>query len=130
VEPFTIAAVLGPLLVEGGRAVISRFIAPDKIKPVSVTEAIQLMQAETERFKVINDAGGTNPTYFWVEAVIRLQRPFVVIATFGAWAAALSGLWSPAEYAQENIANFAAAVGFYLFGDRTLTAANGKFRTK
>lgn len=129
-EPFTIAAVLGPLLVEGGRAVISRFISPDKIKPVNVADAILLMQAETERFKTINDAGGVNPTYLWVEAVIRLQRPFVVVATFGAWAAALSGLWSPAEFAQDNIANFAAAVGFYLFGDRTLMAANGKFKTK
>jgi len=66
-------------------------------------------------FKTMNDAGGTNPSYPWVEAAVRLMRPVVAMTVLGTWAALkLNGQPSDA------VDNFAAAVGFYLFGDRTL----------
>ena len=66
-------------------------------------------------FKAMNDAGGTNTSYLWVEAAVRLMRPVAAALVIGTWAVnSLSGIADPA------VDNFAAAVGFYLFGDRTL----------
>jgi hypothetical protein len=72
-------------------------------------------------FKALNDAGGTNASYLWVEAIVRLQRPLVVAIALGAWAYThIAGVPSA------EVDNFAAIVGFYLFGDRTMFyAKNG-----
>jgi hypothetical protein len=72
-------------------------------------------------FKALNEAGGSNPSYLWVEAIVRLQRPLVVAVSLGAWAYThVVGMSSP------EVDNFAAIVGFYLFGDRTMFyAKNG-----
>ena len=72
-------------------------------------------------FKALNEAGGSNPSYLWVEAIVRLQRPLVVSIALGAWAYThVMGIPSP------EVDNFAAIVGFYLFGDRTMFyAKNG-----
>lgn len=119
-EPLTLLAALGPLVVDLGRAVIGRFVGGD-FKPSSVAEWLQMQQADTDRLKVINEAGGANPSYLWVEAVVRLMRPFVAAVVLGVWAyTRMSGLPSV------EVDNFAAAVGFYLFGDRTLFYARGK----
>ena len=73
----------------------------------------------------MNDAGGTNETYPWVEAAVRLMRPTVAVIVLGVWASAHFG--GPESMVSgftpintETIDNFAAAIGFYLFGDRTL----------
>jgi len=74
-----------------------------------------MRQIDLDLFKTMNDAGGSNPTYFWVEAIVRLQRPAVAVIVLGTWATLkLNGQSS------DSVDNFAAAVGFYLFGDRTL----------
>jgi len=115
-DPVTILAALGPLVVEAGKAGIQRWIAPDNFKPTTVEDVVKLKQLELDTFKAINDAGGTNPTYPWVEAIIRLQRPFVVAGVIGTWAIC--------KFYGGNcgidVENFAAAIGFYLFGDRSL----------
>ena len=78
-----------------------------------------MKQLDLEQFKAVNDAGGTNPSYPWVEAIVRLMRPSVGLIVLGTW-----------SYMQLNnmssftVDNFAAAIGFYLFGDRTLFYAN------
>lgn len=114
-DPVTILAALGPLAVDLGKSLISRFIAPDQMKPANVDEYIRMRQADLEMYKAMNDAGGTNPSYPWVEAIVRLQRPAVAAIVLLTWAGlTASGQSSPA------VDNFAAAIGFYLFGDRTL----------
>lgn len=121
-DPVTLLAMLGPIAVEAGKAIINRFIVPDKYKPTSIAEYIQMQAQELEFFKAITEAGGTNPTYLWVEAVVRLMRPLVAAVVLGTWATAhFQGVPDTA-----TIDNFAAAIGFYLFGDRTLFYAKKK----
>lgn len=119
-EPLTLLAALGPLVVDLGKAAIGRFVGGE-FKPSNVAEWAQMQQVEIDRLKAINEAGGANPSYPWVEAVVRLQRPAVAAVALGVWAyTRMSGVPSV------EVDNFAAAVGFYLFGDRTLFYARGK----
>lgn len=114
-DPLTIFAALGPLAVDLGKSLISRFVAPDTFKPATIEQYTQMRQLDLEMFKAMNEAGGSNPSYPWVEAIVRLQRPSVVVIVLATWSfLMLSGQSS------EVVNNFAAAIGFYLFGDRTL----------
>lgn len=117
-DPLTILAAFGPLLVDLGKGAIARWIAPDTFKPATVAEWLQMRQADVDLFKAMNEAGGgAGVSWPWVEAVIKLQRPFVAALALGTWAWQEMTLPTGATPAA---ANFAAAVGFYLFGDRTL----------
>lgn len=114
-DPLTILAALGPLAVDLGKSLIGRFIQKDGYKPVNIDEVVKLRQLDLDMFKAMNEAGGSNPSYPWVEAVVRLMRPAVGIIVLGTWAyLKVTGANS------ESADNFASAVGFYLFGDRTL----------
>lgn len=114
-DPVTILAALGPLAVDLGKSLIARFIAPDEFKPSTIEQYAQMRQIDLDMFKAMNEAGGTNQSYPWVEAIIRLQRPTVVAIVLLTWA--YTELLS---IPNEAVENFASAVGFYLFGDRTL----------
>lgn len=114
-DPVTILAALGPLAVDLGKSLISRFIAPTEMKPANVDEYVKMRQMDMDMYKAMNDAGGANPSYPWVEAIVRLQRPAVAAVVLLSWAyLTMNGQSSP------TVDNFAAAIGFYLFGDRTL----------
>ena len=114
-DPLTILAALGPLAVDLGKSLIGRFIQTDSYKPVNVDEYVKMRQLDMDMFKAMNDAGGTNPSYLWVEAVVRLMRPSVGVIVLGTWAyLKLNNIPS------DSVDTFAGAVGFYLFGDRTL----------
>lgn len=120
-DPVTILAALGPLAVDLGKSLIGRFIQKDDYKPVNIDEYAKMRQLDIDMFKAMNDAGGANPSYPWVEAIVRLMRPSVALIVLGTWAALkLQG------QASDTVDNFAAAVGFYLFGDRTLFYAKKK----
>ena len=114
-DPITLLAAFGPLAVDFGKSLIGRFIQTDSYKPVNIDEYAKMRQIELDTFKAMNEAGGANPSYPWVEVVVRLMRPAVALLVLGSWVAlTLQGQSSP------TVDNFAAAVGFYLFGDRTL----------
>jgi hypothetical protein len=114
-DPLTILAALGPLAVDLGKSLIGRFIQTDSYKPVNVDEYVKMRELDLNMFKAMNDAGGTNPSYPWVEAAVRLMRPAVGVIVLGTWAyLKINSIDS------ESVDNFAGAVGFYLFGDRTL----------
>lgn len=114
-DPMTLLAAFGPLVVDLGKSLIGRFIQVDSYKPVNVEEYVKMKQLDLDLFKALNDAGGANPSYPWVEAIVRLMRPSVAGIVLGTWAVlTLNG------QSNDAVNNFAAAVGFYLFGDRTL----------
>jgi hypothetical protein len=114
-DPITILAALGPLALDLGKSLIARFIAPSEFKPATIEQYSQMRQLDLDMFKAMNEAGGSNQSYPWVEAIIRLQRPTVVVVVLLTWAyLMLIGQSSDA------VNNFASAIGFYLFGDRTL----------
>jgi hypothetical protein len=115
VDPITILATFAPFVVDLGKSLINRFIAGDTFKPANISEYIDMRKMDLDFFKTMNEAGGTNPSYLWVEAIVRLMRPSVTIIVLGTWC------WL--EYngtPSVSVTNFASAVGFYLFGDRTL----------
>jgi hypothetical protein len=114
-DPLTILAALGPLAVDLGKSLIGRFIQTDVYKPTNIAEYTQMRQTDLQMFEAMNNAGGTATTYPWVESVVRLMRPTVGAVVLGTWAfMQVTGHDAPA------VNNFASAVGFYLFGDRTL----------
>lgn len=114
-DPMTVLAAFGPLVVDLGKSLIGRFIQVDNYKPVNVDEYVKMKQLDLDMFKALNEAGGSNPSYPWVEAIVRLMRPGVAATVLLTWAMmTLNG------QTNESVNNFAAAVGFYLFGDRTL----------
>jgi hypothetical protein len=114
-DPLTILAALGPLAVDLGKSLIGRFIQTDGYKPVNIDEYLKMRQFDLDMFKAINEAGGSNPSYPWVEAAVRLMRPAVGIIVLGTWA-----YMKLNNQSSDTVDNFASAVGFYLFGDRTL----------
>lgn len=115
IDPFTALAAFAPLVVDLGKSLISRFVAPAEFKPATIEQYVQMRQLDLDMFKAMNDAGGTNPSYPWVEAVVRLMRPSIALIVLGTWAfLELNG------GANDTVSNFASAIGFYLFGDRSL----------
>jgi len=120
-DPITLLAALGPLAVDLGKSLIGRFIQTDVYKPTNIAEYTQMRNTDLEMFKAMNAAGGAGTTYPWVEAIVRLMRPAVGTIVLGTWAfMQLSGQDSV------DVNNFASAVGFWLFGDRTLFYAQKK----
>jgi len=114
-DPLTILAALGPLAVDLGKSLIGRFIQTDVYKPTNIAEYAQMRNTDLAMFQAMNNAGAGGATYPWVEAVVRLMRPAVGAIVLGTWSfMMLTGQENPA------VNNFASAVGFYLFGDRTL----------
>lgn len=115
IDPFTALAAFAPLVVDLGKSLIARFVAPAEFKPATIEQYTQMRQLDLDMFKAMNDAGGTNPSYPWVEAVVRLMRPSIAFIVLGTWAfLELNG------GANDTVSNFASAIGFYLFGDRSL----------
>ena len=114
-DPLTILAALGPLAVDLGKSLISRFIAPAEFKPANIDEYVKMRETDLNMFTAMNNAGGTNPSYPWVEAIIRLMRPAVAAIVLGTWA-----YMTAMNQSSPEVDNFSAAIGFYLFGDRTL----------
>jgi hypothetical protein len=114
-DPITILAALGPLAVDLGKSLIGRFIQTDVYKPTNIAEYTQMRQTDLAMFQAMNNVGSSASTYPWVEAIVRLMRPAVGAIVLGTWSfMMLTGQENPA------VNNFASAVGFYLFGDRTL----------
>jgi len=114
-DPVTILAALAPLLVDGGKAAIQRWLAPDEFKPTKIEDYVQMRELDLKMFTAMNNAGGTNPTYQWVEAIVRLMRPGFAAAVILTW------VYLKAQGGDtSSVDNFVSAIGFYLFGDRTL----------
>lgn len=114
-DPLTALAAFGPLVVDLGKSLIARFVAPEEFKPATIEQYTQMRQVDLDMFKAMNEAGGSNPSYPWVEAIVRLMRPAIALIVLGTWC-----YMEIVGDASDTVSNFASAVGFYLFGDRTL----------
>lgn len=114
-DPITIVAGLVPLFMEAGKAAINRWIAPDQVKPANVEEYAKLKETDLKMYEAIANADSGGETYPWVEAIRKLQRPFVVVVVLTAWAYSHAVGTAGAE-----IDNMASVIGFYLFGERTM----------
>jgi hypothetical protein len=114
-DPVTLLAAFGPLVVDLGKSLIGRFINNGEFKPATVDDYVRMRQLDLDMFKAMNEPSGANPSYPWVDAIVRLQRPAVAAIVLLTW------MWTVASnQPSDAVNNFAAAVGFYLFGDRTL----------
>lgn len=120
-DPVTMLAGLLPLGVELGKALIQRFVAPDQVKPATFDDLIRLQQLQLDQWKAMQ--GGDAPSYPWVAAVRQLQRPVFVAGVLVVW-----GVQSMLGQPSDMVSNMASAVGFYLFGDRTLFYVKGASR--
>jgi len=116
-DPITILAALGPVAVDLGKSLINRFIAPDQFKPATIEQYAKMKELDLEFFKTMNEAGGGNASYPWVEAIIRLMRPLIGIIVLSTWA--YLAIIGDGEV-NEQVSNFASVIGFYLFGERSL----------
>lgn len=118
-DPLSALAIFGPLAVDAGKALINKFLATSEFKPATIEQYVQMRDVDLRMFEAMNNAGGSNQSYPWVEAVVRLMRPTVAALVLIVWS------WSKVSgNPSDAIDNFAAAIGFYLFGDRTLFYAN------
>lgn len=121
-DPLTILAAFAPLVVDGVKAAINKYLGSENFKPATIDEYTKIKDKEIEQFKVINEAGMGGVAYPWVEAIVKLMRPFVVVSVLSTWAY-VHGM---ALEDTESIDNAASIVAFYLFGDRTLFYAKKK----
>ena len=113
-ELLTALTALLPLGIEAGKMAMQRWLAPETVKPGTFAEFLELQRMDLDRFKAMQ--GGAETSYPWVAAIRELQRPAFAAAVLGVWVyQAGFGL-----SVSDNVANMASAVGFYLFGDRTL----------
>ncbi len=114
-DPITMLTAFAPMVMDLGKSLISKFIAPDVFKPATIEQYTQMKTLDLEFFKTMNDVGAGNTSYPWVEAIVRLMRPLIGLLVLSTWVyTVISG--NPSE----EVNNFASAVGFYLFGERSL----------
>jgi hypothetical protein len=114
-DPITMLTAFAPVVVDLGKSLINKFIAPDQFKPATIEQYTQMKNIDLEFFKVMNEVGAGNTSYPWVEAIVRLMRPLIGLMVLGVWCYTVAtGTMS------DQVNNFASAVGFYLFGERSL----------
>ena len=114
-DPITMLTAFAPIVMDLGKSLISKFIAPDVFKPATIEQYTQMKTLDLEFFKTMNDVGAGNTSYPWVEAIVRLMRPLIGLLVLSTWVYMhVSGISTP------EVDNFASAVGFYLFGERSL----------
>ena len=114
-DPITLLSAFAPVVMDLGKSLINKFIAPDVFKPATIEQYAQMKNIDLEFFKVMNEAGSGNPSYPWVEALVRIMRPLIGLLVLSTWVyTVVSG--NPSQ----EVNNFASAVGFYLFGERSL----------
>lgn len=111
-DPVSLLAAFAPVAIDAGKAVVNRWIAPDKIKPMTVAEAIQLEQVDIDRLKALAelDRPAENISQ-WVADFRAAMRPGIAVIVAFAWAI------RPDDPAT---AFGAQCVWFYLFGERTM----------
>jgi hypothetical protein len=118
-EPLTILAALGPVAIDLVKSVIGRVFPVDSYKPANIAEWLQMQQIDLDRFKAMQDSG-IDTGVPWANVVLRLQKPVYASLVLVVWAYQEATMPTGATPA---VVNFAQAIGFWLFGDRSLFVA-------
>lgn len=114
-DPITILSAFAPVVMDLGKSLINKFVAPDQFKPATIEQYAKMKEIDLDFFKVMNEAGSGNASYPWAEAIVRLMRPVIGLLVLSVWSyTVMTGTMS------DQVNNFASAVGFYLFGERSL----------
>lgn len=125
IDPLTLLTLFGPLIKDAGQGLVKKFVGDKAGKPANVDEAIKLMEAETKQLEARAKVGDTEgPTYEWVVAVIKLQRPIIVYLTLASFLT-MSIFDLGSKETQDNVALMVAVVVGWLFGERTLMKFKG-----
>ncbi len=111
-DPITILSAFLPVAMDLGKSLINKFVAPDVFKPATIEQYTQMKSIDLEFFKVMNEVGAGNPSYPWVEAIVRLMRPIIGVLVLSTWVYTIC-----TGQPSDEVNNFASAVGFYLFGE-------------
>ena len=124
-DPLTILTALLPIAQDGVRAVINRFTGNAGAQPANTDEAIRLIEAETQRLQAIAQIDTpTGDVSRWVNDLRSLQRPIAAGMILLAYWYTLIAVVD--VQIQMTVANLAASVVFYLFGDRTVMYMRGR----
>ena len=117
-DPITLLTMFAPLVVSGGKALISRITGGT---PAITTpeDYAKILSADVAKLEALAKLDATAEAgYPWVAAVRALQRPAVVAAVLSAW---VFGVLVDMDTARlELVSNLASAVFFYLFGERVM----------
>lgn len=113
-DPITMLTAFAPVVVDLGKSLINKFLGQADFKPATIEQYVTMKNIDLDFFKTMNAVGG-DTSYPWVEAVVRLMRPTIGILVLLTWAYTVT-LGVPSD----SVNNFASAVGFYLFGERSL----------
>lgn len=107
-----ILSALGPIGLELFRALKEKFLpSAENYKPANMTEWLEMRKIDLEYFTKMQEA----PIgVLWVDALDKLKKP--------AFATIIAGVWAYQELfriggASDNVVNFAACVGFWMFGE-------------
>lgn len=119
---YTALASLLPVAVDLGKSAINRFIDYGDFKSNTVEEYIQIRKLELEFYRELNKPGRSS--YKWVEAVLRLLRPVVVLVVLLLWC-----YMTTKGTDNETLNDFTSSIMFYLFGDRTLFYTKRKLQS-
>lgn len=126
IDPLTLIALFGPAIKDGLSAVVKKWTGDAGSKPANVGEFIQLQDAETRALEARAKIGDTEgETYQWVIAAIKLQRPLIVYLTMIVYLF-MAAKGAGTEEARATVANFAAVIVFWLFGERYNLKLPGK----
>lgn len=112
----TLLPALIPAMQDGFKSIVGKFTGG--AKPLNIQEQAQLMEAENHRLEILAKLEGGGIAYPWVEAIRKLQRPFVVLVCVLVWAMHFSGLVSLPEASELILCDITSSVMFYLFGER------------
>lgn len=113
-----ILPALLPAAADGVRGIFARLTQGKGAQPANVGEVIQLMQAETERLRVLAQLDQpTGEIYKWAATARALQRPAIATLIIAGYMAAVTV--SAPEAVLLSLGEYVSMVTFYLFGDRT-----------
>ena len=106
-----------PAAADGVRGLFNRLTGGAGAKPANVSEVVTLMEADTNRLKVVAEIDKAGDISQWVANIRALQRP---VASIGIIAGYLVAVITGADAEVTlDLSQYAQMVTFYLFGDRT-----------
>ena len=116
-DPITLLTAFIPLITSTVSRIVGRLTGGPE--PQTVSEKIQLMEAETAKLKAMADLDNTPGVSSWVQDLRGALRPVSVLAILGVWAVLLV-IPGTNEFILRIVADLASAATLYLFGERTM----------